>query len=125
VDENFGVTTWDIIGLVLFTIVTKIFYGMVKGSLEQGLTPGYTLDIFVINLFSQFILCFTRYGWYVYLLVPCYIGYKVLQLLWGYIGNTNKADASDETAMDPKEAKRLAKKEKKEERGQKVKYIRK
>ena len=62
---------------------------MIKASLESGLTPGYTLDIFSINLFSQFLLSFTRYGWYVYALVPGYIGYKLLGYAWGYISTVN------------------------------------
>lgn len=105
---------------MLFSIVTKIFYGMVCNSLESGLTPGYALDIFAINLLSQFLLSFSRYGWYVYMLVPGYIGYKVMGYVWAYISSTNKADAQQEETLDPKEAKRLAKKEKKEG---KVKYL--
>lgn len=50
--EHFGVTNWDLYGLVLFSLVTYVFYGMVKNCLDSGLTPGYTLDVFAINLFS-------------------------------------------------------------------------
>jgi len=85
---------------------------MVRNCLDHGLTPGYTLDIFAINLFSQFILCFTRYGWYIYMLVPGYIGYKVLGYLWAYIGSsTSKDQQQQEAYIDPKEKKRQEKKE--------------
>ncbi len=52
VSENVGVTKWDIIAIALFSVVTYFTYGLIKASLESGLTPGYTLDIFSINLFS-------------------------------------------------------------------------
>jgi hypothetical protein len=52
VGENYGVTNWDLIGFVLFSLVSYVFYGMVKNCLAHGLTPGYTLDIFAINLAS-------------------------------------------------------------------------
>jgi hypothetical protein len=87
IGENYGITTWDLIGLFLFSAVSYFFFGMVKSSLESGLTPGYTLDIFCINLGSQFLICFTRYGWWLYSLVPAYISYKVGGFLWAYIAN--------------------------------------
>ncbi len=124
VGENYGVTNWDLYGLVLFSIVTYFFYGLVKNCLDNGLVPGYTLDIFGINLGSQFILCFTRYGWYLYMVVPLYIGYKVAGFAWSYIVSMNTKEPAEQQAIDPKDAKRMAKKERKEERGQRVKYVR-
>jgi hypothetical protein len=112
VPEQYGVTNWDLYGLVLFSAVSYVFFGMVRNCLDHGLTPGYTLDIFAINLFSQFILCFTRYGWYIYMLVPGYIGYKVLGYLWAYIGSsTSKDQQQQEAYIDAKEKKRQEKKE--------------
>jgi hypothetical protein len=52
IGEYYGVTTWDLIGLLLFSAVSYVFFGMVKNCLDNGLTPGYTLDIFSINLAS-------------------------------------------------------------------------
>ena len=57
-----------------------------------------------------------------YALVPGYLGYKVLGYVWAYIGSRNVADPSEGGPVDPKEAKRLAKKKEKEERP-KVKYL--
>ena len=60
------------------------------------------------------------------MLVPGYIGYKLSGYIWGYIAGVNKNDpAAQNATVDPKEAKRLAKKEKKESKGEKVKFIRK
>lgn len=117
---NGSLTTWDVIALGLFTVVTYFTFGLIKASLESGLTPGYTLDIFAINLFSQLLLSFTRYGWYVYALVPGYIGYKLLGYAWGYIATVNTGPKEEE-AVDPKAAKKQAKLERKETR--KVKYV--
>ena len=119
-------TTWDLIGLGLFSLVSYIFYGMVKNCLAHGLTPGYTLDIFAINLGSQLMICFTRHGWWVYSVVPGYLIYKLSGYAWGYISNINNkkgAVEEEKQAVDPKEARRLEKKQKKEERP-KVKYVR-
>ena len=94
---------------------------MVKACLEQGLTPGYTLDVFAINLASQFVLSFTRYGWYLYMLIPAYAGWKLLGFLWAYLAATQVKEP--EQPVDPKDAKKQAKAERKEARG-KVKYVR-
>ena len=109
VGENFGVTWWDIIGLGLFTLVTRTTSSMIKDTVGQGLRPEYTLDIFCINLFSQFLLSFTRYGWYIYGLIPAYLCYKLSGYAWAYIARTNSADSTVGAEMDPKMAKKLAK----------------
>lgn len=117
-----GLRNSDYYGLAIFGIVTYVFYGLVRNSLDNGLQPGYSLDIFCINLFSQFLLCFTRYGWYVYILVPGYIGYKIMGYIGSWVSSRQVADHSEQQEVDPKEAKRLAKKKEKEERP-KVKYL--
>lgn len=122
-DKDKSLTNWDYYGLILFSLVSYVFSNMVKNTLEHGLQPGYPLDILGINLLSQIVLSFTRYGWYIYLIVPSYIFYKIFQFGWGWIANRSTYD-TDDRPIDPKEAKRLAKKERKEERGR-VKYIRK
>lgn len=99
----------------MFTPVSYFFYGLVKNCLDNGLTPGYTLDIFATNLFSQFILCFTRYGWYIYMIVPGYIGWKVLGYAWGYLSAASDKAREPEAKIDPKDAKKMAKMERKEQ----------
>ena len=121
VGTNKGITKWDIIGLVLFSLVTRVTYGMLKGCIEMGTKPTYCLDLFVINLTSQTLLSFTSYGWYVYLLVPGYICYILSGYFWSYISNAGKA-GEPEQAMDPKMAKKLEKQKKKEEKPR-VKYL--
>ena len=112
--ESFGNTNWDYIAIVLFGLVTRTTYNMICAALEDGLQPEYALDIFAINLFSQFLLSFTRYGWWVYALVPGYISYKISGFVWRYLSSTlnqsggNAADAGEEQ-VDPKAAKKLAK----------------
>jgi len=123
VGEYYGVTNWDWYGLVLFNLITYVFYGMIRNCVMDGQTPHTTLDIFGMNLATQFLLCFTRYAWYIYLVVPGYIGFKLLGYVWGYIARTNDKSAIDEQPkIDPKEAKRLEKKQRKEEKPR-VKYI--
>lgn len=116
--EYYGVTTSDILGLVLFSIVTYIFQALVKNSLEHGVTPGYVLDVLAINLFSQFLISFTRYGWWIYSIVPIYILIKLSGFIWGYISNSNKAAQEPPKEVDPAVAKKQAKMERKEARGQ-------
>jgi hypothetical protein len=106
----------------LFTPVSYFFYGLVKNCLDAGLTPGYTLDVFAINLASQFILCFTRYAWYIYSIVPAYIGWKIIGWVWAYLSSASNRAQMPEQKIDPKNAKKLAKLERKE-KTQRVKYI--
>ena len=117
-------TNWDYYGLGLFNLVTFAFYRLIKAILEDGGSPRLTLDFFGINLFTQFLLCFTRYAWYIYLCIPGYLGYKLLGYAWSYVTSTNDKAAFDKEAakVDPKEAKRLEKKQRKEEKPR-VKYI--
>ena len=77
--------------MFLFGFVTRVTYNMICASLEDGLQPEYALDIFAINLFSQFLLSFTRYGWWVYALVPAYIFYKISGWIWSYLGSRTNA----------------------------------
>jgi hypothetical protein len=95
IGEYYGVTTWDLIGLLLFSAVSYVFFGMVKNCLDNGLTPGYTLDVFSINLASQFLISFTRYGWWVYSVVPGYLLYKLSGYAWGYISNINNKQVQE------------------------------
>eukprot|EP00347_Sterkiella_histriomuscorum_P020807 403336387 len=124
VGESFGNTTWDYIALVLFGLVTRTTYNMICASLEDGLQPEYSLDIFAINIVSQLVLTFTRYGWWVYSLVPAYISYKLFGFIWRYLGKTTqKTTDESEEQVDPKTAKKLAKQQKKESKGERVKYV--
>lgn len=54
------------------------------------------------------------------MLVPGYVLYRIGLIIWGYIGRTN--EPVEEEQVDPKLAKKLAKKQK-EEGKQKVKYL--
>ncbi|CDW73581.1 UNKNOWN [Stylonychia lemnae] len=115
VGESYGNTNMDYFGLILFGLVTRTTYRMICNSLEDGLQPEYALDIFAINLFSQLLLSFTRYGWWVYMLVPCYIGYKVSGWIWAYLSRTTAPANDAQEEIDPKLAKKQAKDKKKED----------
>jgi hypothetical protein len=124
VSSDLGVSQGDLYGLMLFPSVTYVCWKLIQQSLENGLQPGYPLDILVINLSTQLFLCFTRKGWYIYFCIPAYVAYIVLGYIWRYVKTTNKFDPNavvDE--IDPKEVKRLAKKERKEAKGERVKYM--
>jgi len=88
--------SWDLYGWLAFSGVSYFCYNMITGSVGSGLKPEYTLDIFIINLTSQLICSFTRYGWYLYLLIPLYITYIVGGWIWGYLSRS--------TAPEPPEA---------------------
>ena len=51
------------------------------------------MDIMIINCASQFISCFTRYGWYLFYLIGLYIGFIVLKWVWGYIASAGFGDS--------------------------------
>ena len=98
IGESYGNTNWDYIALVLFGIVSRSTFKMICGSLEDGLRPEYSLDIFAINLLSQIVLSFTRYGWWIYALVPGYIGMKITGWIWSYL--SSRTEKGNDEAED-------------------------
>mmetsp|Transcript_1478 Transcript_1478/g.1976 ORF Transcript_1478/g.1976 Transcript_1478/m.1976 type:complete len:114 (+) Transcript_1478:3-344(+) len=111
---------WNILGFLLFSIVTRFTYNSIASALEQGMDYEWYQDVFVVNLTCQFLVSFTNYGWYLYLVVPGYLLYQVS----GYIKNWVFTPTADEMAADdPAAKKRQEKKEKKQER-QKFKVMR-
>ena len=91
---------------------------MITSSLGSGDTPHYTLDIFAVFVGSQFVSCFSPYyGGKVLYLMPLYIAWKLGSWLISYMSNkSNDAMTAENKEVDPVEAKRLAKKERKEAR---------
>ena len=120
--------TWfyaDIIWYVTYFWVEWKVYGMIYGELEQGLKPNYTLDIFGVFLSSQLVSCISHYygGWILYLL-PGYVLIKGGSFLMSYMSNKSKNSMTEDEKPTETEAKRLAKKERKDARAEKMGGVR-
>ena len=109
----------DMAGLALFTLVSYFCYKSISSALELGYTFEYYLDVFIINLTSQFFVSFTVYGWIIYLAVPGYLTYQLGGYLWSYLSERSSQEPEE---VDPVDAKKKAKMERKEKR-EKVKYM--
>ena len=115
------IATWDIIGFVFISLVTYGTHKAVINAMENEYGYSYYQDIFIINLFTQFLVSFTRKGWYVYLLIPLYLGYLISGFVWSYLSKPKEYDG-DTSKLSKAEQKKLEKKRKKEEKP-KVKYV--
>lgn len=89
----------------------------IRKSLILGIGYSNSQDLFILNCAAQALLTFTRWGWVIYLVIPIYLSRGCFQMLFGFLGKDyNK---QDEKELDPREAKKLEKKQKNEGR---VKY---
>ena len=116
------IATWDVIGIVFISLVTYGTHKAVIYAMENEYGYSYYQDIFIVNLFTQFLISFTRNGWYVYLLIPIYLGYLASGFIWSYLSKPKEYDDDDTSKLSKAEQKKLEKKRKKEEKP-KVKYV--
>merc|ERR1712113_755530 len=104
---------WNQMGLLLFLGVSYFTYGGIKNSLELGVDYEMYLDLFAVNLGTQFLVTFSDWGWCLYLVVPAYLGWKVVRMLLDYVF-TPTAEELDQN--DPKYKKKMEKKQRQAER---------
>ncbi|CAL1127240.1 unnamed protein product [Cladocopium goreaui] len=75
---------WNLCGMLLFSGVSYFTFGAIKSSLEVGANFEMYLDLFIVNLATQFLVTFSNYGWLLYLAVPGYAGWKIVKLVMDY-----------------------------------------
>eukprot|EP00396_MALV-II-16_sp_LP-1_P000362 gene362-163_t len=71
--------------LAWYSVVTYFTYGGIARALGLGVGYESYQDVFALNLFVQFLCCFSwgsSWAWYLYLAVPAVAIYK----LWGFVG---------------------------------------
>ena len=78
-------------------------------------------DLFFVNNAALLAASINRRGWWVYLAIPAYLLYLLAGYLWSWFDKSYDTPKQDQP-VDPKEAKRLEKLKKKEEKP-KVKYV--
>lgn len=94
---------------------------MIIQEVEQGVTPGYTFDVFATIALSQLVNnASPTWANLVLTAIPCYLGYKFGGVIIGYC--CPKKATTEDKPMSKEDAKRAAKKEKKQEK-EKVRYI--
>ena len=89
---------WDVVGFIFISLVTYVSNNMIIKSIELGVSKSYYQDILWINLFVQLLITFWRKGWWVYIVVPSYLGYYILKFLWGYLSSSTNKYATPEEA---------------------------
>lgn len=77
--QSFGF--WNVLEAGLFTGVSYATFSGIQHALQLGTDYSTFQDIFIVNLFVQLGVCYSRYFWYVYLVVPAYATYKA----WGFV----------------------------------------
>eukprot|EP00611_Tribonema_gayanum_P013850 TRINITY_DN25085_c0_g1_i1.p1 TRINITY_DN25085_c0_g1~~TRINITY_DN25085_c0_g1_i1.p1 ORF type:complete len:181 (-),score=54.06 TRINITY_DN25085_c0_g1_i1:27-506(-) len=119
--DSFG--KWHKAGLVFTSFMYYLSYRGVVGAVAMGIgNGGYYFDLLVLTAVNQIVCLFTDKGWYIYLMVPAYVLYGFLQRA---IAKSKEPSAQDLKTPEElaQEAKRAAKKEKKEKR-KGIRYMR-
>ena len=124
IGQKFGLTKTHILMLLPFSMISYWGYNEINKKNELGVMPGYCLDIFGTNLFTQFIYSFSNKGLYIYWIIPAYAAWKIGNLLKGFCCSGKPAPEME----TPEETKsnRQMKREKAEKEGgakQRVKYM--
>ena len=80
-----SLSIWSIVWFGLYCSILNKLKGMIVGELEQGLTPGYTLDVFATIAASQLVnLISSFYANVVLCVIPCYLIYKFGGIILAY-----------------------------------------
>eukprot|EP00929_Paragymnodinium_shiwhaense_P036141 TRINITY_DN19415_c0_g1_i1.p1 TRINITY_DN19415_c0_g1~~TRINITY_DN19415_c0_g1_i1.p1 ORF type:complete len:157 (-),score=46.76 TRINITY_DN19415_c0_g1_i1:304-774(-) len=109
-------TFWHMAGFVLFSAVSYVVYGMIDNASSIGVPHGELVnDLILVNLGTQVLVCFTDYGWLLYLTVPGYGLYKIGGLVHSYVFTPREGEG-------PESEEEKKKREKKEKKAEKVKY---
>ena len=111
---------WDLIIFGIFSFITNVTHKAVVSAKRNDYGYSYYQDIFIINLFVQFLTIFTKKALYVYLLIPAYLVYAFGGYIWAYISSPGMPDPEEQ--LTDAERRKLEKKRAKAERG-KVKYL--
>ncbi|EEA08325.1 uncharacterized protein CMU_020690 [Cryptosporidium muris RN66] len=73
--------SWDFIGISVIAIIYIVTYSGIVSRLKVG--AGYSIyqDIFIVNTIVALLSIFSKYAWYIYLVIPGYLIYKTLKLI--------------------------------------------
>lgn len=109
--------TWNRWFLLWFLFTSGLQYlcydGVVRAAAD-GLSPGYFFDLMIVAIVSQVCSIFSDRGWYVYLTVPAYGAFVLLQYLRARMAQSQIGTRTEEEIAQ--EEKRAAKKERKDKR---------
>jgi|688.fasta_scaffold551508_2 hypothetical protein len=107
------VEVWTYVGFGFLTVVNWITYTGIRQALELGVGYETYIDVLVVNLLVQFLTVFSDSFWYIYLVIPGYLSYKLFWVVLDWAKNTGKGSEEDEEENPKKKQKKP-----------KVKYIR-
>ena len=79
-----GLTKFHIFMLIPFSLISYWGFNEINKKNELGVTPGYCLDIFGTNLFTQLVYSFSNKGLYIFWIIPIYAIWKIGGLIKGF-----------------------------------------
>ena len=109
--------TWSmLIWPILYGWIEKKTFEQIITEIGNGLRPNYSLDIFGVIVGSHVVSIFSDYyGGYILYIIPMYALYKIGGYALSYLkGKSQEATSEEAVDADETEAKRKAKKERKE-----------
>ena len=77
---------WQVFGLLLTSTVYYICYNGMVDAARMGVSGGTYFDILAVCLTAQAVNSFSKYGWYIYLLVRVRIAYHKVSFYTWYPG---------------------------------------
>ena len=100
--NEYLIEKFDVISVVILNLINFICYRLLI-TFYKSMFYDYFHDIFIINLGVNLFLSFSRKAWYIYLLIPGYLTYKVGMYAYQHVKNLDKQNS--ETTIDDSSAK--------------------
>ncbi|KAH8740537.1 hypothetical protein FG386_002119 [Cryptosporidium ryanae] len=71
-----------------FLVISGIYaftYSSIKSRLDVGVGYSIYQDIYILNTFVSILSVFSKYSWYIFLLIPIYVFYKLGKLIINWV----------------------------------------
>ena len=84
------------VGFGFFSLVNWFTYAGIKQALELGVGYETYLDVLVVNLIVELLTVFSDSFWYIYMVIPGYLMYKLFWVILDWAKNTGKGTEEEE-----------------------------
>ncbi len=102
--KGYEIGNFDVISAVVLNVINLVCYRMLD-VFYKSMFYDYINDVFIINLAVNLFLAFTKKAWYIYLLIPGYLCYKVGMYAYLHVKNLDKSNNEAENEAAPKQQK--------------------
>lgn len=106
--KGYEIGNFDVISAVCLNVINLVCYKLFN-VFYKSMFYDYINDVFIINLAVNLFFSFTKKAWYIYLLIPGYICYKVGMYAYLHVKNLDKSnnEAENETVTKQQKSKVL------------------